>query len=112
MSSTRQAIGSEHPADPQDTGTGSLLLGIAALGAIGCPFLPERLPTWIRFVPCYFVLPLGICALVWGLPTVWRTRSRGTSSPVRARMGVSLGTVVIVAAVVPLAWYFWFADIG
>ncbi|WP_404962224.1 hypothetical protein [Streptomyces sp. 147326] len=115
MSSTKQAVEPADQADeadeaqPQSTGTGSLLLGIAGVVTFGCPFLPEALPPLMRYFPLYLTLPLGICAVVWGLPDVWRSRREGVPGPVRARVGVSLGTVAIA---VPLVLLFFYARIG
>ncbi|MEU9084415.1 hypothetical protein [Streptomyces sp. NPDC048357] len=111
MSSTEQALTPAHEAEPQSTGMGSLLLGIAAFGAIGCPFLPEAVPPLIRFVPLYFVLPLGICAIVWGLPDLRRSRRDGVPAPAGARIGVPLGAVALVMVAVVLVWVIFFFDI-
>ncbi|MEU7730873.1 hypothetical protein AB0B78_37580 [Streptomyces sp. NPDC040724] len=112
MSSTQQAAEPADQADqaePQSTGTGSLLLGIAGVATIGCPLLPEALPPLMRFFPLYLMLPLGICAIVWGLPDVWRSRRGGVPCPVRARVGVSLGAVAIA---VPLLFLLFYVRIG
>ncbi|MEU9164502.1 hypothetical protein AB0D29_30050 [Streptomyces sp. NPDC048424] len=112
MSSTQQADASAHEAEPRSTGRGSLLLGIAAVGSIGCPFLPEAVPSLIRFVPLYLVLPLGICAIVWGLPDLWRSRRDGVPAPAGARIGVPLGAVALVMVAAVLVWVTFFFDVG
>ncbi|MER6200130.1 hypothetical protein ABT234_22510 [Streptomyces sp. NPDC001586] len=112
MSSTQQAGAPAHEAGPRSTGRGSLLLGIAAVGALGCPLLPEAVPPPIRFVPLYLVLPLAICAIVWGLPDLWRSRRDGVPAPAGARIGVPLGAVALVVVAVALAWFAFFLDIG
>ncbi|MDX3533069.1 hypothetical protein PV721_01520 [Streptomyces sp. MB09-01] len=109
MSSTKQALepaDQAEQAEPQSTGTGSLLLGIAGVATMGCPFLPEALPPLMRYFPLYLTLPVGICAVVWGLPDVWRARREGVPGPVRARVGVLLGAVAIVVPLVFLLLYF------
>ncbi|MFB7180256.1 hypothetical protein ACFCYI_21465 [Streptomyces sp. NPDC056257] len=110
--SSQQAVTPAHEAEPRSTGMGSLLLGIAAVGAIGCPFLPEAVPPPIRVVPLYLVLPLGICAIVWGLPDLWRARRDGIQAPAGARIGVPLGAVALVIVAVALVWFAFFLDIG
>ncbi|MCX4804171.1 hypothetical protein OG594_21435 [Streptomyces sp. NBC_01214] len=81
-------------------GTASLTLGIAAVAMIGCPFLPEGLPPWIRYFPVYLVLPVGIMAVVCGLPDLWAVRGDAGAARGRSLTGVALGTVAIL---VPLA---------
>ncbi|MFE9933700.1 hypothetical protein [Streptomyces sp. NPDC005533] len=112
MKYAQQAGTAAHGTGPRSTGRGSLFLGIAAVGAIGCPFLPEAVPPPIRFVPLYLVLPLGVCAIVWGLPDLWRARRDGVAAPVGARVGVPLGAVALVIAAVAAAWVAFFLDIG
>ncbi|MFJ6754594.1 MULTISPECIES: hypothetical protein [unclassified Streptomyces] len=109
MSFSKQAVEPADQAEPESTGTGSLLLGIVGVATTGCPFLPEALPPLMRFFPLYLTLPLGICAVVWGLPDVWRSRREGVPGPVRARYGVLLGAVAIA---VPLVFLFFYLRIG
>lgn len=110
MSSAKQAIEPEQQEEPPNGGgTGSLVLGVTAVVAFGCPFLPEALPPLVRYLPLYLVLPLGICAVVWGLPDLWRTWGTDDSSPVRARIGVLLGTLAVLG---PLVWFFFYLGAG
>ncbi|WP_405420208.1 hypothetical protein [Streptomyces erythrochromogenes] len=112
MSSANQATEPEQQQEEPyhgSSGTGSLVLGAIAVGVFGCPFLPEALPPVVRYLPLYLVLPLGICAVVWGLPDLWRAWGTEYSSPVRARIGVLLGTLAILA---PLVWLFFYLGAG
>ncbi|MEY2226182.1 MULTISPECIES: hypothetical protein [Streptomyces] len=90
----------EPVAEPERRGTASLALGATAVAMLGCPFLPEELPPWIRFFPLYLVLPVAIMALVCGLPDLWAMRGDEAAARGRARIGVALGTV---ATLVPMA---------
>ncbi|MFD6914319.1 hypothetical protein [Streptomyces virginiae] len=87
-------------AEPEHRGTAALALGATAVAMLGCPFLPEQLPPWIRFFPLYLVLPVAIMALVCGLPDLRAMRGDEVAPRGRARIGVALGTVAIL---VPLA---------
>ncbi|MEU3670189.1 hypothetical protein [Streptomyces virginiae] len=109
MSSLKQDADPAHQEDPRSRGTGSLVLGVLAAAAFGCPFLPEALPPLARYFPLYLVLPLGICAVVWGLPDLWRAWGTEDSSPVRARTGVLLGALAVLA---PLVWLFFYFGAG
>ncbi|MET9638225.1 MULTISPECIES: hypothetical protein [Streptomyces] len=109
MSSLKQDADPAHQEDPRSRGTGSLVLGVLAAAAFGCPFLPEALPPLVRYFPLYLVLPLGICAVVWGLPDLWRAWGTEDSSPVRARTGVLLGALAVLA---PLVWLFFYFGAG
>ncbi|MDX3310543.1 hypothetical protein P1S61_15875 [Streptomyces sp. ME08-AFT2] len=79
MSSAHRLEPSEEEARPQLTGTWSLMMGSAAVAAIGCPLLPESVPYQLRFLPVYFVLPLGVWAVASGIIALRRTG--GTREP-------------------------------
>lgn len=107
MSSAEQIDPFEEEALPQLTGTWSLMLGTAAIAAIGCPLLPESVPNPFRYLPVYFILPLGIWAVVSGGIALRRMRGDEEASRVRARAGITLGTVAIVMAVATIVWACW-----
>ncbi|MET9570831.1 hypothetical protein ABZY34_17145 [Streptomyces virginiae] len=109
MSHLKQDADPAHQEDPRRRGTGSLALGVTAVVAFCCPFLPEALPPLVRFLPLYLVIPLGICAVVWGSPDLWRARRSERPAPVRARLGVLLGTLGILG---PLVWFFFYLGAG
>ncbi|KOU83550.1 hypothetical protein ADK94_20390 [Streptomyces sp. XY593] len=109
MSSLKQDADPAHEEDPRSRGTGSLALGVLAVVAFGCPFLPEALLPLVRFLPLYLVIPLGICAVVWGGPDLWRARRGERPAPVRARIGVLLGTLAVLG---PLVWFFFYLGAG
>lgn len=95
----------EPVAEPERRGTASLALGAVGVAMIGCPFLPEGLPPWIRFFPFYLVVPVGIMALVCGLPDLWVTRGVEGAARGRAWTGVVLGAVAVtVPTAVCLYW--------
>ncbi|MEU5241629.1 hypothetical protein ACH4UR_35555 [Streptomyces lydicus] len=99
----------EHPEDTQvsrETGTGSLALGVAAVAVYGSPVL-AFLPRWIRFVPVYLGVPLGICAIVLGVGVLWGMRGDEGADRRRARAGVALGTVAIAVPIALLVWLSW-----
>ncbi|MFF4422510.1 hypothetical protein ACFY04_17300 [Streptomyces sp. NPDC001549] len=100
----------ESEPEPERRGTASLALGVTGVAMIGCPFLPEGLPPLIRFFPLYLVLPVGIMALVCGLPDLWAVRGDEGAARGRALTGVALGTVAIL---VPLAvCLYWILLLG
>ncbi|MEU7723734.1 hypothetical protein AB0B78_00465 [Streptomyces sp. NPDC040724] len=107
MSSAQQVDPFEEEALPRLTGTWSLVLGTIAVAAIGCPLLPESVPNQFRYLPVYFILPLGIWAVVSGGIALRRMRGDEGASRLRARAGIILGTVAIVTVVPTLAWAYW-----
>ncbi|ASR00115.1 hypothetical protein CGL27_15140 [Streptomyces sp. 11-1-2] len=83
------------------------MLGAIAVAAIGCPLLPESVPNQLRYLPVYFILPLGIWAVVSGSIALRRMHGDEGASRIRARAGITLGTVAIVAAVAVIVWACW-----
>ncbi|WP_329106501.1 hypothetical protein [Streptomyces sp. NBC_01439] len=110
MSCVEQAAGAEQQAQEEPVaeserrGAASLALGVTAVVMMGCPFLPEGLPPWIRYFPVYLVLPVGIMAVVCGLPDLWAVRGDAGAARGRAWIGVALGAVAIL---VPLAVFLY-----
>ncbi|MFI5985240.1 hypothetical protein ACIBEA_30825 [Streptomyces sp. NPDC051555] len=92
---------------PRLTGTWSLVLGIAAVAAVGCPLLPESVPNQFRYFPVYSILPLGMWAVVSGCIALRRARGNEGATRIRARVGVALGAVAVVPAVATLLWACW-----
>ncbi|MGW3176739.1 hypothetical protein [Streptomyces sp. NPDC001153] len=107
MSSAQQIDPFEEEAIPQSTGAGSLMLGTIAVALIGCPLLPASVPNQLRFPPLLFVLPLGIWAVVSGGIALRRMRGDEGASRIRARAGITLGTMAIVTAVAVIVWACW-----
>ncbi|MEU4731992.1 hypothetical protein [Streptomyces sp. NPDC023588] len=107
MTSVQQIDAFDEEALPQPTGTWSLILGIAAVAAVGCPLLPEFVPNLLRYLPVYFILPLGIWAVVSGGIALRRVRGDEGASRIRARAGIALGTVAVVTAVATIVWACW-----
>ncbi|MFJ8563526.1 hypothetical protein [Streptomyces sp. NPDC093514] len=98
----------EQETGPRPRGLVPLVLGAAAVAMIGCLFLPEGVPAWLRFGPVYLVLPVAILAVVLGLLDLRHLRGPQEDEGVarrRARIGVALGTL---ATALPLALV-WFA---
>ncbi len=100
----------ERPEEAQvgrgDTGMVSLVLGSAALALYGSPFL-HFLPPWIRYIPVYLTVPLGICAIVFGFTGLYRMRGDEGANRRRARAGVALGTVALAVPVILVVWLSW-----
>ncbi|MFA7764365.1 hypothetical protein [Streptomyces sp. NRRL S-448] len=107
MSSVQQIDSFDEEALPQLTGTWSLILGTAAVAAVGCPLLPEFVPNLLRYLPVYFILPLGIWAVVSGGIALRRVRGDEGASRIRARAGIVLGTVAVATAVAAIVWACW-----
>ncbi|MFF1445060.1 hypothetical protein [Streptomyces sp. NPDC058295] len=107
MSSAQQSDPFEEEAPPQLTGAWSLMVGTAAVVAIGCPLLPESVPNQFRYFPVYFILPLGIWAVVSGGIALRRMRGDEGASRIRARAGITLGAVAVATAVTIIAWACW-----
>ncbi|MGW7247187.1 hypothetical protein [Streptomyces decoyicus] len=76
------------------TGTASLVLGVVTIVLMGWPWLP--LPSWIRCFPVYFIVPVGICAVVFGISALRSVRGEPGADRCRAWVGTVLGTVAIV----------------
>ncbi|MEU6681513.1 hypothetical protein [Streptomyces sp. NPDC046925] len=78
--------------------TSSLVQAIAAIAMLFSPLLLEPVPVarWILFLPVYFVVPVGISAVVCGLLALRRMRDQEEADPSRARAGVVLGSAVVV----------------
>ncbi|MBH5335859.1 hypothetical protein IHE55_14110 [Streptomyces pactum] len=72
-----------------------------------CPWLPETVSHWIRFLPVYFVVPTAIGAVVSGAFALRRMRGDEGADHRRARAGLTLGTVVLVASLAVLLWAYW-----
>ncbi|MFE6775113.1 hypothetical protein [Streptomyces sp. NPDC057702] len=107
MSAAEQVVRSRGQVSQQEpTGTASLVLGAAAVAMMGCPWLPATASVWVRIVPVYFVLPLGICALVSGTGALACLRTREGAGRGRARVGTALGAVAIAAPLAALLWAF------
>ncbi|MFF8791116.1 hypothetical protein [Streptomyces sp. NPDC015125] len=100
----------EYPEETQvahgETGTVSLVLGVAAVAMYGSPFL-FFLPSWIRFLPLYLTVPMGICAIVFGACVLYRMRGDEKADRRRARAGFALGTVPLAVPIVLLVWLEW-----
>ncbi|GHF70580.1 hypothetical protein GCM10010218_59800 [Streptomyces mashuensis] len=107
MSSPQQADPVEDEDVPQLTGTWSLVLGTAAVLATGCPLLPESVPPQLRLLPVYSILPLGIWAVGSGCIALRRMRGDERAGRIRARAGITLGTMAtmtVVATVTAACW--------
>ncbi|MFF8813700.1 hypothetical protein [Streptomyces pactum] len=88
-------------------GTTSLVLGVLAVAMFSCPWLPEFVSLWLRFLPVYFVVPTAIGAVVSGSFALRRMRDDEGADRRRARAGLTLGTVVLVASLAVLVWAYW-----
>ncbi|MFE0173326.1 hypothetical protein ACFWZ2_13485 [Streptomyces sp. NPDC059002] len=109
MTSAEQTTGSGEQVTVRvrPRGTTSLALGAAAVAMIICPLLPVPVPTWVRFLPVYFIVPAGIGAVASGLVALRRMRTQKGADPFRARAGVMLGTVAIVLPLAVILWAIW-----
>ncbi|WJY36158.1 hypothetical protein QT196_02145 [Streptomyces sp. P9-2B-2] len=100
----------ERPEEAQvghgDSGMVSLVLGSAALALYGSPLL-HFLPPWVRYLPVYLTVPLGICAMVFGFTVLHRMRGDQGANRRRARAGVALGTVALAIPVIVVVWLEW-----
>ncbi|WP_329181995.1 hypothetical protein OG754_39810 (plasmid) [Streptomyces decoyicus] len=83
----------------QETGTTSLVLGVAAVAMYGSPLLLFFLPPLIRYFPVYLTVPTGICAIVFGASVLYRMRGDERADRRRARAGIALGTVTLAVPV-------------
>ncbi|MEU9483050.1 hypothetical protein AB0D83_05180 [Streptomyces decoyicus] len=90
----------------RETGRVSLALGVAAVAMYGCPLL-SFLPPWIRLIPMYLILPLGVCAIVFGGVDLFAMRGTEGADRRLARAGVALGTISLAVPIVLLVWLEW-----
>ena len=109
MSSVEQIADSSEQvaARRQLPGTTSLVLGVVAVAMMVCPLLPAPVPLWVRFFPVYFIVPVGISALVSGIVALRRMRGRERADRFRARAGVALGTAAVVIPLAVIVWAIW-----
>lgn len=85
-------------------GFGSLLLGVSATALLCCPWLPSAVAQWIRFLPLYFTVPVGICAIISGVGTLHALWEDETADRRYAWAGVAFGSVGVG---VPAAFVVW-----
>ncbi|WP_030573665.1 hypothetical protein [Streptomyces aureocirculatus] len=110
MTSVEQMVrpGTPQRVRPQVRGTGSLVLGAAALTMIVLPLLVQYPgPEWVRFFPWFCIAPAGIGAVVSGFVVLYRVQGRRDVDAFRARLGITLGTAAIVLPAVALLWLIW-----
>ncbi|WP_229871824.1 hypothetical protein [Streptomyces longisporoflavus] len=88
----------------QARGTVSLVLGIVAVAMMVCPLL---LPAWVRLLPLYFLLPVGVSAVVSGIVALRRMRDHEGADRYRARAGVVLGAAAIVIPLTVITLAIW-----
>lgn len=69
-----------------------------------CPWLPDPVPTRIRYFPLYLVVPTGICAALSGSVTLRSMRGVADADRPRARAGILLGTVAVIVPLAVIAW--------
>ncbi|WNI33893.1 hypothetical protein [Streptomyces sp. ITFR-6] len=109
MSSDEQIAGSSEQvaAQQESTGTTALVLGAAAVSMMACPFLPPPVPIWFRLLPVYFIVPVGISAVVSGIIALRRMRCREEANRFRARAGVVLGAAAVLIPLTVIVWAIW-----
>ncbi|MEV8350527.1 hypothetical protein ACFVTT_38025 [Streptomyces niveus] len=88
-------------------GSRSLVLGILAVAMFGCPWLPSFVSHWFRFVPVYFIVPVGIGAIVSGVGALRAVRGEPLVDRRRAWGGVVLGSVAVVVPLGLVVWGLW-----
>ncbi|MGW0909431.1 hypothetical protein [Streptomyces sp. NPDC002853] len=91
----------------QTLGTASLVLGAVAAAMMVCPLLLVPIPTWIRLLPLYLLLPVGLSAIVTGTVALRRMRDHEGADRYRARAGVTLGTAAILIPLTVITWAIW-----
>lgn len=109
MSSVEQMAGSSEQVAvrPPSRGATSLVLGAVAVAMMVCPLLPAPVPMRVRFLPVYFIVPVGISAVVSGIVALRRMRGWEGVDRFRARAGVALGTVAVVVSLAVIVWASW-----
>lgn len=92
----------------QARGTTSLVLGVVAVAMMVCPLLlGTALPTWVRLLPLYFLLPVAGSAVVSGTVALRRMRDHEGADRTRARAGVVLGAAAIVIPLTVITLAIW-----
>ncbi|MFG2576345.1 hypothetical protein [Streptomyces sp. NPDC048481] len=65
------------------------------------------MPNGVRFVPVYFIVPVGIGAIVSGLVALRRALGQEAADLSRARTGVALGTTAVALTLAVIVWAIW-----
>jgi hypothetical protein len=105
----RLAVGTAEPSGTgpaPGTGTRSLLLGLGAVAMGACPWLPEAVSPWIRFLPVYLIVPVGIWAIASGVGVLRAAGGPGPAARRRAWGGTVLGMVAVLVPVGAAIWAF------
>ncbi|MFG3497822.1 hypothetical protein [Streptomyces sp. NPDC047928] len=94
-------------AAPPRAGRFSLGLGIAAVVLLCCPLLPSTVTNWVRFLPVYFIVPMGIWAVASGMVALGALRGEEGADRRAARAGIALGAVAVVVPLGVVLWALW-----
>ncbi|MEV0495367.1 hypothetical protein AB0I23_38105 [Streptomyces atratus] len=73
----------------------------------GCPWLPAAFSPWFRFLPVYFIVPVGVCAIVSGMGDLRAMREEESADRRRARAGIMLGSAAVAVPVAVVIWACW-----
>ncbi|SED45559.1 hypothetical protein [Streptomyces melanosporofaciens] len=92
---------------PNYTGNTALVLGVVAVMMLGCPWLPDPVPAWMRYFPLYLVLATGICAALAGAITLRSMRGQADADRRRAQAGILFGSIAIIVPLAVIAWACW-----
>jgi hypothetical protein len=108
MTVEQMAGSSDQAARQQSRGTVSLVLGTVAVAMMPCPLvLVPPIPTWVRLLPVYLLLPVAVSAVVSGTVALRRMRNHEGADRFRARTGVALGTAAMVIPLAVITWAVW-----